>query len=135
MKILIETIDPKKMRYPTVGDYFQDGDTFKIQVADMGNDNYNFLVALHELIESKLCQERGIKEEDITAFDLKYEKEREEGKHQINDEPGFDTAAPYRAEHTFANGVEMAMASLLGIDYNDYDKTVMNLDVGEQTNE
>jgi len=130
MRILIETIDPKNMRYPTVGDYFPDGDTFKIQVADTGNEDYNFLIALHELIESKLCEHRGIKEEDIMKFDIQYEKEREAGLHEISEEPGFDSKAPYRAEHTFANGIEITMASLLDVDYNHYDWVVMNLDVG-----
>ena len=130
MKINIETQDPKTMRYPTVGDYWEDPDgTLQIRVADMKNFNYNFLVALHELIEFVLCRDRGIKEEDINAFDIQYEKEREEGKHAIDEEPGFDSKAPYRKEHTLANGIEMIMASELNVDYNEYDKTVMNLDV------
>ena len=127
MKILIETLPYNKLRYKTPGDYFQDGDTFKIQIADTGNEDYNFLVALHEFIESKLCQKRGISEGDITNFDIQYEEERAEGLHEINEEPGFDKNSPYRLEHTFANGIEMAMASLLNVNYNDYDKAIINL--------
>ena len=115
MKIIIESQNPKLMRYATVGDYVWEDGTLHITVADMGNENYNYLVALHELVESWLCQQRGIKEEDISTFDIQYEKEREEGKHTISDEPGFDENAPYRKEHTIATGIEIIMAEQLGI--------------------
>ena len=68
-----------------------------------------FCVALHETIEQHLCAKRGISNEDITAFDIKFEKEREHGKHGDN-EPGFDPRAPYRKEHSFADKIERLVA-------------------------
>lgn len=124
-KIIIETIDHLSQRYPTVGDYqyLEDG-TVYITVSNMGNEVYETLVGLHELIEERLTKWRGIKEGDISKFDIEFEKNRKEGN---IDEPGFDKDAPYRHEHLAATGIEMIMASLAGVEWYDYDKKVNEL--------
>ena len=128
MKIIIETIPHDKQRYPTVGDYWVDKDgTRHIVVSDMGNDDYALLVALHELIEQTLTEKRGIKEEDITAFDEKFEIERDNGFHNDDEEAGDAPDAPYRKEHFFSTSVERLVAGELGVDWKTYDDTVMNL--------
>lgn len=125
MKIIIETIPHDKQRYPTVGDYqyLEDGSIY-ITVSEMGDDKYNTLVALHELIEAKLTEWEAIKEQDITAFDVEFEKNRQEGN---IDEPGFDSSAPYRKQHTIATGIELLIAAEAGVDWNQYDKVVNSL--------
>lgn len=127
MNIEMKSIPHSEQRYETVGDYWQDGDTLRFRVSDMGNGDYHFLVMIHEMIEEHLTRRRGLKEEDIKAFDEKYEADREAGKHADSDEPGFDSEAPYQREHTIATGIEMMLAGHMGIDWNDYDKTVMSL--------
>jgi hypothetical protein len=127
MRIVIETIPHDKQAYDTVGNYFYEKDgTLRIQVSEMGNPDYEFLVALHELVEVKLCEHLDIKIADIDAFDINFEKERSAGQHG-DDEPGFAPDAPYRLQHTFATGVEMMMASLLNIDWSVYDKELNEL--------
>lgn len=125
MKIKIRTISHEKQRYPTVGDYVerQDGTTI-ISVSDMGNEDYAFLVALHELIEAHLTKKRGIKEEDISEFDEVFESHRIEGN---TDEPGDHVDAPYRKEHFFATSIERLVAGELGIEWNEYDNAINNL--------
>lgn len=128
MKIIIQTIPNSSQRYPTVGDYWKDEDgTDHIVVSDMGNDDYAFLVAIHELTEMYLCQKRGIKEEDITAFDIKFEEERNDDKHGPEEEPGYAPDAPYKNEHFFAESIERLIAGQLGVDWKTYDKTVNEL--------
>jgi len=125
MRIIIETIQHEDQRYPTVGDYWVDADGTKhIVVSDMQNDNYAFLVALHELVEQKLCEHRGISEESITRFDEDYEDLRED---DDVSEPGDDLEAPYRNEHNFATGIERLMCAELGIPWKVYSDTVENL--------
>lgn len=85
------------------------------------------LVAIHELVEVCLCKERGIKQSDVDAFDIQFEKEREQGLHLQDEEPGFAPNAPYLKEHTFATLIEKEMAVQLGVDWGTYDKTVMEL--------
>jgi hypothetical protein len=127
-KIIIEVIPHSQQRYPTVGDYWKDEDgTQHVVVSDMGNDDYAFLVAIHELVELYLCDKRGIKEEDISAFDIAFEKEREEGKHTDEEEPGYAPGAPYKNEHFFAEAVERLVAGQLDVDWKTYDKTVNEL--------
>jgi hypothetical protein len=125
MKIIIETIPHQQQRYPTVGDWIFDKDgTLHITVSDMGDDRYEFLVGVHEAVEAFLCRHRGISEESITEFDIKFEKNR-----QYNDisEPGDNPLAPYRKEHFFATSIERLIAAELKVDWFVYDETVVNL--------
>ena len=132
-QIRIKTIPHKQHRYETVGDYYYHrpsrSDPFKgwnISVSGMHNKKYEICVAVHELIEMSLCQARGIKNGDITKFDKQYEKERLEGKHG-DEEPGFDSGCPCYKEHVFATKVEKMLAKEFGIDWETYDKTIMEL--------
>jgi len=122
MNIVIKTIPHDQQRYETVGDWkiSENGD-IEILVSDMGNEDYNFLVALHELIEVKLCQKRGITDDLVTAFDMAFEEKREEGN---EDEPGDDPAAPYKTEHFCATNIERLISAELGVDWRTYDATV-----------
>jgi len=125
MKIVIETIPHEKQRYETVGDWWTDPDgTLQIRVSDMPDDRYNLLVGLHELVEAALCDDRGIAQADVDAFDKAFEAKRPAGN---TDEPGDDPDAPYHLEHGFATGVERLMASALGINWTEYDDAVMAL--------
>lgn len=129
MRIDIQSIPHGNQRYETVGDYWEEemlgGKVIRhIRVSDMGNEDYEFLVALHEMVESFLCKKRGISEESITEFDMEFEKNRPEGN---TDEPGNDQNAPYKKEHQFATRVEKMMAEELGVDWNEYDNAVINL--------
>jgi hypothetical protein len=128
MRVVIETIPHKNQRYETVGDweYLPDG-TIQIRVSDMGNDDYNYLVALHELIEQKLCAKRGITQKQVDDFDIQFEKDRVEGKHMPDEEPGDHPEAPYQNEHSAASGVERLMSSMLGVKWEDYAVAVESL--------
>lgn len=75
MNIIIKTIPHKEHRYDTVGNWwFDEKGNLEIRVSDMKNWKYEFLVALHELVESALCKSRNIKEKDVTNFDVQFEK-------------------------------------------------------------
>lgn len=115
--IVIKTVN--EMRYPTTGDYWEEDEATQVRVRDMGNEDYEFLVALHELVEMYLTKKRGIPIADIDNFDIEYEKNRKEGD---KSEPGNDPHAPYYKEHRFAENIERQMALELVIDwfvYND----------------
>ncbi len=123
--ITIQTIPHVNHRYPTVGDYYEGANgALNIVVSDMQNENYEFLVALHELIESHLCKQRSITEFAITEFDIAFEEQRPAGN---TDEPGDSPRAPYQKEHQFATKIEQQVAAELGVDWDAYDKVVINL--------
>lgn len=118
MSLIIEvkTIPQKEHRYPTLGDYVGHEKLRFIQVSDMGNAKYEFLIAMHELIEQALCLERGVPEELITKFDIEFDKSGKEG------EPGDDPLAPYHKEHVYASAIEYSLCKELGLDPNAYDR-------------
>lgn len=123
MNIILDTIPHHAQRYPTVGDWIEDGRGHlrHVRVSEMGNEDYHFLVALHEMIEAWLCLKRGVSQESVDAFDQTFEAARPEGDDR---EPGHEPDAPYHREHVFAEKIERMVAEELGVDWDAYDKTV-----------
>ncbi len=119
LNINIKTISDKEQRYDTVGDYWKKDGVDEIKVSLMGNRQYEFLVAIHEMVEQFLCENAGITDEDITKFDLEYEEKRKNGD---TTEPGEDIYAPYHKQHMFAEKIEKMMAEECKIDWEDYSK-------------
>jgi hypothetical protein len=123
--IVAQTIPHAAQNYPTVGDYKTDENgCLTVKVSDMGNRDYEFLVAIHELVEAYLCQKRGITDEEITAFDIEFEAKRRPGDLS---EPGDDREAPYGNEHNTATAVERLMCAALGVSWQDYERAVQRL--------
>jgi hypothetical protein len=121
----VSTIAQDEHRYPTVGDYWdaEDG-TLEVRVTDLGDRRYEFLIALHELIERELCRTRGIAEPVIMAFDVAYEEARERGDPDVLEEPGDDPRAPYHREHVFATNIERMLAAELGVSWDRYEEAL-----------
>ena len=118
MMITIETAPAAKMRYPSAGDWQLKPDgTLHITVSRMSDHRYEFLVALHELVEALLCKETGVSQAAVDAFDIEYEKHRKPGD---DSEPGDAAGAPYRREHVIASVTERLAAELLKVDWNRY---------------
>ncbi len=118
-KIIIEFVAAKDMRYRTLGDYFlnSDGDTV-IQVSDehytgngIASEEERFLIALHELVEMRLCLSRGISFETVDEFDLRKSEYAQLYDLELGDMEG----CPYGKEHRFAMLIEQLMAHELGI--------------------
>ncbi len=124
MNLHYRTIPHGQQRYPTVGDYWFEKDGWEFRVSDMGNEDYEFLVLIHELVEQRLAAKHNIPEPSIAAYDKVYEASRDE---RSLAEPGDNKDAPYYAEHQAATGIERIVAVLLGVDWNDYNNTVENL--------
>ena len=124
----LRVIPHSKQRYETVGDYEFKNNQWDITVSSMDNPDYVFLVMIHELIELYLTQKKDILEEDISKFDIEFEKLREEYPKLIGSmECGDMTSAPYFEEHQFATKIEKLVAEGLGVDWNEYDKIVSEL--------
>lgn len=124
-----KVIPHKEQRYETCGDYWVDEKGVQqVRVSKMPNPDFEFLVLMHELTELYLCQKRGIKEEDITNFDVEFEHIRTVHPDVIGEqEPGHMVSAPYHKEHCFAEKIEKLLAEELGVAWLEYDKTVTSL--------
>lgn len=124
MKINIKVIPHRRQAYNTVGNYWTDKKgVIQVRISKMDKQSER-LVLVHELIELFMTDWLGITEDEITEFDLSFEKKRKKGN---NDEPGFDSFAPYRREHTIATAVEMIMCAHMNIDWVNHEQTVNNV--------
>lgn len=120
-RIIIEAVAPEQMRLAAYrekgcGDWsVDDNGDIRIQVAgdSVWQDEEGFLVALHEVIEARLCAKAGVTQEMVDDFDAAYEIERDAGLHGPNDEPGSDHRAPYRRQHNNAMVIESLVRRFL----------------------
>ena len=112
MRVEITSIPQEQQRYRTLGDYWRaaDGDIF-IRVQKFDDWRYEFLIALHELVEEAITRQRGIAEPEIKAFDEA---------HLDSESPGDLGNAPYHREHIFAEAIERLIADRLGVKWDDY---------------
>lgn len=124
--IIFKAIKHKAQRYETVGDFYKSHGVQNFRVSKMDADS-EFLVFLHELIEWYLTQRRGITQKQVDEFDMQFERDRKAGLYSDDVEPGDSIDAPYMKEHKFATTVERMLARECGVDWEEYDKKVMNL--------
>lgn len=128
-EIHIKVIPHDGQDYPTVGGYnFDESGVLTITVSDMGNSKYEFLVAIHEVIESMLALFKGIDYRLIDNHDILFEEMRHSFPTLVGDsEPGDNDAAPYYHEHNMATRVERWLADSIGVDWVEYEKKINSL--------
>lgn len=128
MNITIKTVKHTDQPYPTVGMWRYDADgNLIVEVSELSDWRRELLVAIHELVEAAQCKRRGVSEQEVTDFDLLFEREQAAGQHSATAEPGDDERAPYREAHFHATNIERQLSALLDVDWNDYDFEVANL--------
>lgn len=124
--ITVKTVPDDQQRYNTVGDYYIDKDGNRVfVVSDMKDWRYEFLVVLHEFVESALCKNRNISDTEIDTFDFEYEKNRD--KNDGISEAGNSPDAPYFKEHQVATKIEKMLAEELNVDWDEYMKITEKL--------
>jgi hypothetical protein len=116
--IKIETIPHSEQRYDTVGDWQFIGNDLVIHVSDMGNNLYEFLVGIHELIEAILCKEYSVLEQQVDSWDKKHLDSNDPGSIMV-DENG--ETCPYYRQHFIATIIERMLANELGVDWDPYE--------------
>jgi hypothetical protein len=138
LKINIRTKPIEKMRTRDVGDYYQaivppgaEEEPLKIIVARMENPDYEFLVALHEMIEAYLIKRRGIDPRQIDEWEDKFEREVREGKRPKNSNAGEQKDCLYKEEHKIAIKIEKTLAKYLKINWKKYEKYLDQLIEGK----
>lgn len=128
LKIFIQSIPHNEQRYETVGDYWDDEEGVEqVRVSQLPDWRWEFLVAVHELIEKGLTKHRGIDEHTISQFDVQFEAARDRG--EVSGEPGDAPDAPYQQEHFFATCIERLLAAQLNVDWFQYEAYVDSLGI------
>ena len=118
LKIKIDFISQSKQRYDTVGDYFFKKGILHFRITKTGNQVYDRILLMHEMIEQFLTQFKGVTDKEVDEFDFDFK-----GK----GEPGDDPKCPYRNEHSIATAVERIICGHLGICWKTYDDYVGKL--------
>ena len=115
MRVVLEIVEHARQRYATCGDWqFVDGE-LRIKVSRLPQMSFEYLVAIHELIEAVLCAAAGVKESDVDRFDMQFKGDGE---------PGDDPSAPYYRQHQIATEVEKYLAAELGVDWGEYERAI-----------
>lgn len=91
----------------------------------MNSLKMEFLLLVHELIESYLCKDSQITEAEIDRFDLNFEKNRDCDRPDLK--PGDSVDAPYYKQHQFAVKIEKILATFLRVDWGEYDRKIADL--------
>ena len=128
MKILIQTIPHSSQRYNTIGDWqfvkgltswsFSSEKSLAIHISAMSDERYEFLIALHEMVEAYLCKHADISGKAVDEFDMSFTGEGE---------PGDDPSCPYNRQHRVASAIEELVALHLDINWKAYEKEVDKL--------
>lgn len=122
MRVEMSTLPHQCQPYATCGNWVLTGEGICVDVSQMHNNDYHFLVMIHELVEAYLCWKRGITQDAVDAFDIAFEANRTD-----DSEPGHDPSAPYHHEHVFAEYIERLVAQELGVNWGVYDRIVSDL--------
>jgi hypothetical protein len=119
-KIIIEFTDnPDDISNHGIGTYYYlpTGELLvRTYMKDEKSLNEAWLIAMHELVEQRLTEQRGIPEPVIDTFDRMLDEKGEDA-----DFGGDHPDSPYKKEHRFAENIERQLAHELGIDWNEYD--------------
>ena len=124
MNIVIQTIPHENQRYETIGDWQKVDDTLIVNVSELPDARYEFLIGLHEMVEAYLCLSRGVTEKQVDEFDLAF---------QGDGEPGDASDSPYRKEHFHATNIERLVAEQLGVDWEKYETAIVEKFCKEKT--
>ena len=122
--IQVHIIKHEDQRYPTVGDWVFGEDqpakmhNLLVSVSQTGNQDYNDLVAVHEIIEAILCKANGVSDENVTNWDRD---------HIDHPDPGSIPGCPYYHEHLVAEVIEKIVASELQVDWQEYEEALEKL--------
>ena len=95
-------------RFKQLGDW---PDYNTIIVADLPDEKYKDLIAIHEFVEATLCKHAGITAEQVDEFDSNW---------SYTGEPGDDPNCPYKRQHQLASAIEMLLCHELGLNWHDY---------------
>jgi hypothetical protein len=134
MIIQWDVLPHEEQRYETCGDWFFTGDVLRVVVSRLSDPRYEKLIAIHETIEAMICQQMGIDETDVTAFDVAYEECRNLKISapcgcwiSPHSEPGDDLHAPYHKAHVAATRCEREVGIAWGVNMRQYENEVESL--------
>lgn len=123
ININIKVIPHARQRFATTGEWWVDKKgTLQIRVSDLGNIQYIMLHIFHEVGEAFASARNVCTHLDtLEQFDQQFERNRRKGRVSgWIDEVGLAEDCPYGPAHVFMTGLEMALATWLGVSWERY---------------
>jgi hypothetical protein len=114
-KIEIEFPNNADQRYSTLGDWYFKNGTLKITSSREQGFKSAISSAIHELIETVECLEKGITQEVVDKFDMT---------HTQLYEPGMSPDAPYHRQHLNALAHERMLCRAIGLSWKQHVKNM-----------
>lgn len=134
--IKVEVITHSEHRYPTVGDWqfintvhstiddkgtvtdedntiesIEVDEVLTVRVSKMSDRRYEYLVAIHEIVEALLCKYNGVSEESVDDWDMN---------HLDSGDPANESGCPYWPHHFLAQSIEYNLAVKIETDWEKY---------------
>lgn len=109
----------KRMRYETLGDYFNFG---KIEVYEGMDKVSQLAVAVHELVELVLFSLQGVSQEEVDGWDTS-----DSGGEY--DPTMYDKDPRYKEAHQFAEKVERKIVETAGLNWKEYNEALDKIEV------
>jgi hypothetical protein len=111
-RIIIEHKPFSKMRYSTVGDWYDKEGNIHIDTILTDDWRVNISIAIHNLIEKFLCDNSNVKGEDVDKYAMN---------HHLEDDPGLNPDAPHHDQHMLADRIERLIHTELGLSRKKYE--------------
>lgn len=96
----------------SLGHYYTEGGVIQFRVASMSNQNYEFLLTLHAIIEKMLGKNEGVTEQQIDAWYLAHE-----GQPTVASEI---EGCPFMEAARTADAITRVVAIKLGVDWEKF---------------
>jgi hypothetical protein len=107
------------LKRPLSGDIETSKDgVINVEIQELNDEDYEFLLAIHCLVENKLIEKRKINKSDIDEFEKSYYSNMKIS--GLQDDPGDDPSSPYHNEHLFATFIEMQIAKEMNISWKSF---------------
>ncbi len=128
-EVHVKFIPNNDHRYETIGDWwFDKKGNLQVRVSSFEDERHSMLVAIHEIFEAYAATKNNVPEPEVTKFDLWFEEESNAGRMPPTlDEPGMHPKCPYNEEHQYATAVEMTLATLLKVNWWEYDEALRKM--------
>ena len=125
--ILIKVVPSDQIRNNGLCDWFDKDGVTTILISDLiENEDYIITLAIHELMEKRLCDKAGITDEQVTSWDEKHIP-----KSGSSVGAGALPDSPYVRQHNLSLGVECAACAAFGYDWEEYDKFIMTVGIDD----
>ena len=123
--VFAKVVPHKRQYYDSTGNYGECDNLWWMHISELSDWRREACIYIHEFAEMCLTKSDGVSWADIDFFDT-------EGEGADHPDPGTLPSAPYYKQHADATVIEAMFCKMLGVDWDDYNKELDNLEYKEK---